>query len=42
VETVGLHPHGRGRALPGRAAPLGRSALGIGTGKGPLAVLAPL
>jgi hypothetical protein len=41
METVGLHPPARGLALPARAAPLGRSALGVQSGEPPLPVLVP-
>jgi hypothetical protein len=41
METVGLHPPARGLALPARAAPLGRSALGVRSGEPPLPVLVP-
>src|ERR1035437_4615839 len=40
VQTVGLDPHRRGLALAGRAPPLGRVPLVVGSGKAPLAVLA--
>src|ERR1035437_7834287 len=40
VQSVGLDPHRRGLALAGRAPPLGRVPLVVGSGKAPLAVLA--
>ncbi|MEO8290831.1 MAG: hypothetical protein ABI649_07530 [Gaiellaceae bacterium] len=35
VSAVSLHPHGLGLALTGRAAPLGRLALEVGSGEYP-------
>jgi hypothetical protein len=40
VQAVGLDPDRGGLALAGRAAPLARTALAVGSGEAPLAMLA--